>query len=94
MLNRISENRLIGRVGTQGELLCYSCRQVMKTDQVLGVMLSNTERCVIDHAHLQNHRQKENCIPTASESFGVCVSVKLRPYGAIQIQLLLFLYFC
>jgi len=39
----------------------------MKMEQVRGVTLYNTERYVIDHAHLQNHRPKENCIQTASE---------------------------
>jgi len=39
----------------------------MKTEPVLGVTLSNTEHYVIDLAHLQNHRPKENYIQTASE---------------------------
>jgi len=56
-------------------VVASSCRQAMKMEPVHGVMLSSTELCAIDHVHLQNHRPKENCIPTASELYGVCTSV-------------------
>ena len=49
----------------------YSCRQVTTMESVRGVTLSSTERSVIDHVRLQNHRPKENYIPRASELFGV-----------------------
>jgi len=65
-------DRLIYQMVKSAVVVASSCKQVMKMARVHGVTLSNTERCVIDHAHLQNHRPKENCIPTASELFGVC----------------------
>ena len=60
----------------------------MKMEQVLGVTSSSTERYVIDHAHLQNHRPKENSIQTASELFGVCIFTVCNFYQLFTVVFL------
>lgn len=68
----------------------FSCRQATKMVPVRGVMSSNTEHCVTDHAHHQNLKPKENCILTASELFGVCTFM-VSPIST-KIYFLLFLF--